>query len=573
MKPIDRREYPDINGIDHDLSVNCFGKEQRPSWLLKVASSRQLPLFGLAAAGSTLAATGVLDDILKKVPGIHRAVDITHVEAGGPPVDPNITPSPDNQPQVPFPTVPHPEATPTSTKTPTSIPPTPTEVPPTFTPTKTSTPIPPTSTRESTPIPPTPTKTSTSVPPTPTSPAEQAEAAATSPSVQPTPTSHVEQAPATATSISEVIPAGKAPEQPSAPTPEIPRFCPLPDGRMILLPEEFQAQLIGRDEETIARMIAEFKCEFIAHDEKQTQQHEEIREDIRNHDARTTFQHFKQNLTHFFQNLFLRKISQDIEEHANESNEDHGIIVNRLESIQKALRKIGKDISNADKTALGPFDVKRDWLLLGGVAGGTAVVSFGLWRGFRAMGRRLDAAVTALQNLTPGAGGRPGNDLGSDEPSQGPGGQNGPNDRGSNGETQPEESASPEPLTVVAPLTTKEQSGEGDKDIVEGQLSEEDENLLAAVYGAFGKAFDQFPYLSEKIKTNMANYWAKDISERGIEIDKIRGLLINHFGATEDDVKEPINILGFLAAKWKEMDEEKRQRITDRVNKLPKQSK
>ena len=76
----------------------------------------------------------------------------------------------------------------------------------------------------------------------------------------------------------KVAPPPPAPEvaPPAPPAPEIPQVCVLPNGQEVLLPEEFKVQLIGKDAETIARMIGEFKCEFIEHDVVMREEHKDI---------------------------------------------------------------------------------------------------------------------------------------------------------------------------------------------------------------------------------------------------------------------------------------------------------
>lgn len=256
-------------------------------------------------AGSIAGFLGLSHIAVKAIDGSENGIHGIHIdinslnshsfgiaEAGGPPVDPNITPSPDNQPQDPFPTVPHPEAAPTSTptRTPTPVPPTATATqrPPESTPT----PVPPTEKPTETPVPPTATaaRTATPVPPTATPRIEQPTPTGTATAslpeltpIPPTPTSPAGKAEATPTRISEAAPAGKAPEQPSAPQDQ----CPPGEGP---LPPTFP---VG--EGLLSDQHEELKCETVGYDRRQTEQHNQIRQDIKGHDENMTAQHEGQN--------------------------------------------------------------------------------------------------------------------------------------------------------------------------------------------------------------------------------------------------------------------------------------
>lgn len=157
-------------------------------------------------------------------------------------------------------------------------------------------------------------------PPPPTQPPATPRPTPTQPPFVPTP--KVEQPPVV------VIPPVVVPPEVLPPT--IPEVCVLSDGTQVQLPPEFHAQLVGKDAETIAAMIREFKCQFEGHDAF-----------LHEHDDRMTEQHEEQNEMNTEQH---NEILDAVNDHADESNEQHEEQTAILKKIWNGVRNGGHDI-------------------------------------------------------------------------------------------------------------------------------------------------------------------------------------------------------------------------------------
>lgn len=179
-------------------------------------------------------------------------------------------------------------------------------------------------------------------------------------------------------------PVYKAP----APAPN-PLECTGPEAG-IILPQEFRYS---------AADMKKLKCEEIAHDQRNTEQHNQIREDIQVHDQRNTDQHAllgQQALNLAAESAARDKALATAVTTASElSSDEHKDITADV----KALRD--------GKVDLGVAKVKRDWLLFGALAGLGVAGLIGLRRGFRSLGRRLDNIGNAIQNHGHGPDGQP----------------------------------------------------------------------------------------------------------------------------------------------------------------------
>lgn len=207
------------------------------------------------------------------------------------------------------------------------------------------------------------------------------------PTPPPTPTSTPE-APRPITTPTPKVEA-KPPPLPT-PIPEIPKTCTLPSGQVVPLPEEFQAKLIGKDAQTIARMIAEFKCEFIGHVEQNTQEHKDIKSDTE-------------------QIIKDIGVSKDGEQVAPPLSDQIGVgfgedsIATRVDKVAKTQTTILERLNSIkDKVSSGAHDI-WDRVGTGGaaVAGATSLALVGIaWEARRRLRRRfaaIDQSFTQVQ--------------------------------------------------------------------------------------------------------------------------------------------------------------------------------
>lgn len=162
---------------------------------------------------------------------------------------------------------------------------------------------------------------------------------------------------------------------------EEPRVVTCPDGHSHTLPEEFQAQLRGQDEETIARMIEEFKGQFICHDVRTAEEHQELGGQIEDHDEATRDAHQTQDDAHGRQEGALGVLAEDHKDQdtAHEAQENaHEDQANRLGAVEDGLENVADDVKDVPK---GPDWVTRGLAIgIAAVIGSTAIRAGWFWR-------------------------------------------------------------------------------------------------------------------------------------------------------------------------------------------------
>lgn len=205
------------------------------------------------------------------------------------------------------------------------------------------------------------------------------------------------------------------------PTPVIPKTCTLPSGEEVPLPPEFQAQLVGKDAQTTARMMEEFKCELLVHVQQNTQEHEDIRQDIARHDEEMDKQHKELDKAH---DATLEALGIDVNENGQtciDVNQDGKCDDRDWQAVGPAIgvkpgeKSLAQRVDDGFKLVMSELgdikdrvgnDVHDIWDRIGTVAsvvaaGGVLSLLFGLG------GRRRKQQLPVVQPTAPGADPQP----------------------------------------------------------------------------------------------------------------------------------------------------------------------